>query len=99
MYKLKPKEVFYIVHEGHFQKLDYVFLTRVYKKCKEWFLKEGVKESLLNRLEIENYIESLIAMVKLEMESSEVGLEKKYKQFLADMVIKFLYKDYELVKA
>ena len=69
MYKLKPKEVFYIIHEGHMQKLDYVFLTRAYKKCKEWFSKEGVKENLSNILEIENYIDSLIAMVKLEMES------------------------------
>ena len=92
MYKLKPKEVFYIVHEGHAQKLDYVFLTRAYKKCKEWFSKEGVKERLHNILEIENYIDSLIAMVKLEMESLEVGVGKKYREFLRDMVIKFLYK-------
>ena len=93
MYKLTPKEVFYIVHEGHRQKLDYVFLTRAYKKCKEWFAKEGVKESLHNILEIENYIQSLIAMVKLEMESLEVGVGKEYSKFLTDMVIKFLYKD------
>lgn len=72
MYKLRPKEVFYIIPEGHAQRLDYVFLTRAYKKCKEWFVKEGVKESFNNILEIENYIESLIAMVKLEMESLEV---------------------------
>ena len=91
MYKLKPKEVFYIVHKGHRQKLDYVFLTRAYKKCKEWFAKEGVKESLHNILEIENYIDSLIAMVKLEMESIEVGVGKKYREFLRDMFIKFLY--------
>ncbi|MBO7715302.1 MAG: hypothetical protein J6S85_17175 [Methanobrevibacter sp.] len=90
--KLSPKEVYYIVHEGHYQGLDYVFLTRAYKKCKEWFAKEGVKESLNNTLEIENYIKSLIAMVKLEMEDSEVGAGKKYSQFLTDMVIKFCYK-------
>ena len=91
MYKLKPKEVFYIVHEGNTQKLDYVFLTRAYKKCKEGFAKNGVKESLHNVLEIENYIESLIAMVGLEIESLKVGVGKKYIEFLRNMVIKFLY--------
>ena len=95
--KLKPKEVYYIVHEGHYNGLDYVFLTRAYKKCKEWFVKESVKESLNNVLEIENYIESLIAMIKLEMEDLKVGEEKKYSQFLTDMVIKFLYKSNENV--
>ena len=90
--KLKPKEVWYIVNEGHYKGLDYVFLTRAYKKCKEWFVKEGVKESLHNVLDIENYIQSLIAMVKLGMEDVEVGVGKEYSKFLTDMVIKFLYK-------
>ena len=30
-------------------------------------------------------------MVKLEMESIEVGVGKKYREFLRDMVVKFLY--------
>ena len=90
MYKLKPKEVFYIMHEGHEKKLDYVFLTRAYKKCKEWFSKEGVKEGLPTKVDVESYIERFISR-QLGDEGQEL-LVGSNTQFLRDMVIKFLYK-------
>ena len=89
MYKLKPKEVFYIVHEGHRQKLDYVFLTRAYKKCKEWFAKDFVKEGLQSKADVESYIERFISR-ELADEGAELLVANNTK-FLTDMVVKFFY--------
>ena len=89
MYKLKPKEVFYIIHEGHAQKLDYVFLTRAYKKCKEWFAKDFVKEGLQSKSDVESYIERFISR-EIADEGAEL-LVGSNTQFLTNMVIKFLY--------
>ena len=89
MYELTPKEVFYIVHERHRQKLDYVFLTRAYKKCKEWFSKEFVKEGLQTKADVKSYIERFISR-----EMGDEGVELlvgRNTKFLTDMVIKFLY--------
>lgn len=89
MYKLKPREVFYIIHNGHVQKLDYVFLTRAYKKCKEWFTKEGVRESLQSKADVESYIERFISR-QLENEGLDLFVINNTK-FLRNMVVKFLY--------
>ena len=90
MYKLTPKEVFYIVHEGYKQKLDYVFLTRAYKKCKECFSKDDVKESLQSKADVESYIERFISR-QFKNEGLDLFVINNAK-FLRDMIIKFLYK-------
>ena len=91
MYKLTSKEVFYIIYEGHRQKIDYVFLTRAYKKCKEWFAKNDTIEILQTKNDIESYIERFISR-----EMGDEGVELlvgRNTKFLTDMVIKFLYKN------